>query len=580
VKTDSGTGHRVAATFALGFASATIVSLAGVFALDARAARVKPAVAVDLVPDASWPMHWLDTAVPASAQQQAAAQQWLHLVLILGALAAAIACVNALIGLLSHANERRYENALRGLIGASPNQLRRSVFLSALINVLLGIATGAPVGMLLALSLRRAWPARLIEAATPISWTALAVAIAVAVAVGAAQMTSKRFHKPGWLGDALSPDARRNPGWGTEDLRALLTTAQIACAVALTTVGVLVSSYANAQPSRLYAQSQRYVARVSLQEYQRVRAAGFEAESIASPGALLGLGITAKVVSDCGQCARGNMYTPLFPVETQHHVVGARFFEVAGIRLREGREFNDEEADEHSVVISKTFARMAFDDPHPTGKRILVGGFAGEWYHVIGVVDDIATAGLRYLEPEPGAFGVAAHAGYAPAIYFSARAHPPRSFDVIVQSRQPVQLAGISFTPLAAMIQRAAAPQTWFARVLMLLGVMLCAAALIGSFTSTMLMVRERRDEIAIRRAVGATRRDVWWLIYKLMAGVIMRGVAAGVILSMALARAVEVFVPGLPVLNVNATLSVIFAIACVSFCAITWPLSRTAMPG
>jgi hypothetical protein len=577
---DSATHHRGAGVFALAFAAAAITSLAGVFAIDVLALRIAPLAVFGTIPDSSWPAQWLPGAVSAAWQQNAAVRQWMNIILIFGALTAAIACINALIGLVSHANERRYETALRGLLGASPAHIRRALRRDAILNASLGGVTGVVAGTIVALALRRMLNA---ESSVVSAWPLLALAVCFAAAGYASRIAAGRLKRTGWMGDALAPESRTIPGFGAEDLRALLTTAQLACAVALTTVSVLVWSYASTVAGDAsIATTDRYVARARGSHEQvlaAVRAAGSHGESIASPGALLGIGKVDRVVSDCGPCVRANMYAPMFTVETQHHVVGTDFFSVAGIPIRHGHEFEPDTDVARAVVVNETFARHAFQGQHAIGKRILVGGFEkGTWYSVIGVVADVRIEGLHFLEPEPSSVSDPVRPGYAPAIYFSTAEHAPAEFDIIVQwVDKPATLAGLSFEPLAQMVARAREPQNLFARVLTILGALLGGAALLGSFTAMMLSVNARRMEIALRRAVGARRSDVRRLVYARVIGVTLRGIGVGVVVSIALTRALEVFVPGLPAFDVRVAAGIGAAFFIVALIAAILPL-RSAL--
>lgn len=587
MKADTASQHRAAATLALAFGTAVISSFAGTFALDVRTG-IALNFRVGEVSGASWAAPWLPGAVSPAEQQQAAIEQWLHVILVFGAIAFAVALANALIGFVSHANERRHETAVRGLVGASRRTLTAALLRNALINAALGIMAGVPIGIAAARSVRAQWLQP--GAADYADWILLACAAALAAAAFSARSASRRLSRPGWMGDALAPEARTVPGFGAEDLRALLTGAQLACAVALTTVSLLVWSYATSRSAASAKEhAGRYVAHVSLAEdttpaerqvlYAQIsnalRASGqVEAESIASAGALLGIGTIDKVVSDCGPCARANMYTPIFALEAQHHVTGADFFATAGIRVLHGSEFGGSESDGGKIVVNELFARQAFMGQSAIGKRVLVGGFVGgQWYTVIGVVENVRPVALQTLEPDP-ALGEAAQAGILPAIYFSAAEHAPARFDVIVRAdKPPVAQAGLSFEPLTNLMVRAAAPQKSFSRVLTVLGLLLCGAALVGSFTTTMLSVRSREAEIAVRRAVGARRTDVWRLVYRRVAAITSRGVLAGIVLSFAIARALEVFVPGLPALNLRTLLIVAASFFAIAFVAALLPL-------
>lgn len=581
LQSDLATQHRAAAAVALGFAAAAITSLAGVLALDVAGRRLLPTFALELLPDSTWTAPWLPGALTAARQQQAAADQWLHVILVFGALTVTIACINALIGLWSHGNERRYETAVRAIVGASPRQLRLSLLRNALLNAGIGALVGVPAGIIAALAMRGMWePNPTVQTTTP-AWAVLAISLCVTVGALAAHVTSARFKRPGWMGDALAPEARTVPGWGAEDLRGLLAGAQLACAVALTTVSLLVWGAQSVQSGTERAQRHSVsVARVSLPEslspserrhaYATILASvsaanGVAAESIASPGALLGLGKIDKVIAECGRCARAGMLMPIFPLETQHHVVSAGFFRTAGIAVTRGREFDAGEPDQHIVVVNDSFARLAFQQQDPIGKRIRVGGFEGDWYHVIGTVADIPITGLHFLESDPAGVDAPIEPGYAPAIYFSSATYAPATFDVVVRARgEQLALAGFDFQPLARVLALARAPQTSFARVLTLLGLLLCGAAALGTFTTTMLNVKSRREEIALRRALGARRRDVWRLVYASVARTAAWGAVAGAIVSAALARVLEVFVPSLPVIDLGIAVA-----ACATFVAI-----------
>ena len=143
---DSATHHRGAGVFALAFAAAAVTTLAGVFALDALSLRIVPLAVFETIPDSSWPAQWLPGAVSAAWQQDAAVRQWMNTILIFGAMTATTACINALIAFVSHANERRYETALRGLLGAPPAELRRALRRDAMLNAILGGGAGLVAG--------------------------------------------------------------------------------------------------------------------------------------------------------------------------------------------------------------------------------------------------------------------------------------------------------------------------------------------------------------------------------------------------------------------------------------------------
>jgi predicted lysophospholipase L1 biosynthesis ABC-type transport system permease subunit len=180
---------------------------------------------------------------------------------------------------------------------------------------------------------------------------------------------------------------------------------------------------------------------------------------------------------------------------------------------------------------------------------------------------------LKHLSADPAALPGQTPAN-SPAVYFPASSHPPSHFDVIIKSAAPrANLAGLSFEPLTALFTRANVPQRTYARVLSLLGLLLCCAAAVGTFTTTLLSVRARRMEIAIRRSVGARRSDVRRLVFGRVAMIALRGITGGVILSLGLSRTLEIFVPGLPLIDPPMTLLVMTAFLGIALLAATLPL-------
>lgn len=455
-------------------------------------------------------------AIMTVPRQQMVPAQLQHMLVIFAGVAAAAAFANALIGLVAYANDRRYEVAVHGLVGAPARTLRAEYIRKSYINALIALFIGVPLGALVV----RAWRTDM---------AVVTAALALAVSYLAARISSARYKKPGWLGDALSPQARTIPGYGAEDLRAFLNTAQLSAAIALSIVGVLIWS-ATALPDGPQAPRNVFVARAHGTYIKTL-----DAETIASPGALLGVGDMPKVLTRCGRCYRGNMILPLLAVEAQQHNVGPGFFAIAGVPVLHGREFGADDID--SVIVNRAFVRNGFDTASPLGRSIQVGGLSGKWYRIVGVVDDVPSVGINIIEAEPNA---PVHlVNHIPAVYFLADAAKLPEYDVIVRAPAKPLQAGLAFEPLAAVFERAMASQRWFAKMIMLVGALMCAATVGGSISTLLLSVQSRRDEFAIRRAVGARRWDIRMLVLRSAGAMLVRALIIGAALGAVLSRAV-----------------------------------------
>ena len=562
LRADSASGYRVAAVATLAAAVAGVTMLSGILRLHTSGLRTSPLIAVEGVPEASWPHTWLGGAQSAAQLQAAAVAEWLNVVLALMLALLVFAGVSALIALFAHATARRYEVALSAVVGAARAQLTALHLRKAGTNTAVALAVGLPVGLTAALIANRMWP----HAAEPVSvfaWIVLSVAFAAGLAALVARVVAGRMARPGWLGDVLAPEARTNPGFGAEDLRGALLHLQFAFTFAVLAAALLVwqqSSTGLADTGE--TTTQRFVSRVALDEHSTVehrRAVHRRLEQagvhIATPGVLLGIGPTDRVVSYCGECRFAYMVLPMFTMRTQQQVVNAGFFTMAGIPVTKGREFQPRDLHTRSVVVNDTFANLAFQGQQPIGKTIMVGGLRGDWYTVIGVVRDVPIRGLLSFAPDVRSIIRANVPGREPAVYFYAAERPPVIFDTISNAPLTLQQAGftvLSVQPLTRLLASARAPERWFAGLLGGLALTAALVALLSLAALTLLNVRQRELEIAAHRAVGARRRDIVRMIVISTLLTFGRGAMVGVVLSVAVARAIQMVLPEMSVFDSN----------------------------
>jgi putative ABC transport system permease protein len=231
---------------------------------------------------------------------------------------------------------------------------------------------------------------------------------------------------------------------------------------------------------------------------------GVEAESVSTPGALLGLGIRDLATAECGRCSRGLMPAPLWTVVADHHAVTPGYFDLAGIELLEGRRF-DADAPTHEPValVNLTFARTAFERGQPIGKSVRVGSGLGSWYRVIGVVADQR---LPVLGDDGHPRSV---------VYLDARAHPPDAGSLVVRGSGTVADAAASLLeargfavgePRTAARHRAEATAAlrWTERISILIALLAVATAAHGLYLAALQTTRRRGRDLAVRRALGA----------------------------------------------------------------------------
>lgn len=245
--------------------------------------------------------------------------------------------------------------------------------------------------------------------------------------------------------------------------------------------------------------------------------------------------------------------------------VSSGYFSTFGIAMRQGREFTADEASAEApvAVISETLARRLWPAGGALGRRVRNiartqgGSTPGPWRTVVGIAGDVRQAyddGNRsdfYLPRTPdGRFGTFYVRGSSPGPVLldhmqraaaeldrDAVINPPR---LVVQDDQT--LAGTRFL-------------TW-----MLGGFAAIAAflAMLGVYGVTAYAVQQRRKEVAIRTALGASRRALMGIFLREGAVLLGVGTACGLFGGAAASRVLRNQVFGVQLFDAST-----YAIAC-----------------
>jgi predicted permease len=192
-------------------------------------------------------------------------------------------------------------------------------------------------------------------------------------------------------------------------------------------------------------------------------------------------------------------------------VVGADYFDTLGIGLRRGRTFNDadREGSPPVAIVSERAARLLWPGEDAVGKRLRFGDSTGAWRTVVGVAPETRYRAIR--EPAPTVYlPVRQFLDVFPLVRTMAvRTHGSPSA-ALPSIRRAVQLADkdVSVLGISGMSDLVAGEFATPRLNALLVGVFGAGAVLlaaVGLHAVLAGVVKERRRELAIRHAVGAT---------------------------------------------------------------------------
>jgi predicted permease len=221
--------------------------------------------------------------------------------------------------------------------------------------------------------------------------------------------------------------------------------------------------------------------------------------------------------------------------------VTPRFFEAMGIPVLSGRTFTDADRPgaERVVVVSASLARRLWPGESAIGKRIFWGGTTGRTRTVIGVSGDVRDV---QLEAAPALTLFLPHAqldlrGMTIVVRPAADSTPlAPALRAVLRDIDPLLPAPAVQTVAESHAALAAGPRF----NLSLLGAFALIAvvlAVTGVYAVVAFTVAERRREIAVRVALGATGHHIARLVLRNGLGLTAAGVAAGSIAALAATR-------------------------------------------
>lgn len=490
------------------------------------------------------------------------------LLLMLGAVGVMllIACANIANLLLARGLTRRQEIAVRASIGASRGRLLRQLLTESLLLSFLGGALGLLVagwGVRIFLSLVPAGELPRIQEIRVDDWV-LAFATAVSLSTGLLFGILPALHlSDARLAESLKQAGRRWASGRGQQLKDVLVVGEMALAlVLLIGAGLMAKSFVRLRsvnpgfnPQDLFTMTvilpqQRTLVQLKSFEHQTLqKLAGLPAASSITAVDWLPFG-HADVES--GFVAEGHVASPDEWLVTLRVAVSPGYFQTMGIRLLRGREFatGDNESGPKVAIVSEAFAKRIWPDGNPLGKRVAFDEHpgSGDWYTVVGVVDDVKQ---RWLG-EPARLALyQSYTQVANPLYLSqmvfivrSRANPSLTASLMrdrlleVDKDQPAY----ALETMQSLISRSFAEPRYESTLLAAFAAVSMLIAAVGIYGVVGFFVSQRTHEIGIRVALGAEGTDVLLLILRRSFALAALGVGLGLSGGLAVTRILQGF--------------------------------------
>ena len=502
------------------------------------------------------------------------------LLVLLGAVGAVllIACANVANLQLVRATARRQEMAVRAALGAGRWRIARQLLAESAVLAAIGAGAGLVLaGWLVALVRRVAADAlpRVPEIAVDGRVAAFAVAIAALTAVIAGLVPALGASRDALAGTMREGSRGGGQGGARRPLRTALVVSEIALALVLMVgAGVLLRSFANLKAVdpgfdadavlavRLEPPASRYDTPEKLIAlYDRLQAQLRRTPGVARVGFTnhlpFGQGFIGTPLRGPGAPTEGPGSFAVYRTPDES------YFAALGQRVVRGRDFTaaDMTPTSTSVIVNQTLARERWGSAEPVGQTVtyLKQAQGRPTFNtpvtatVVGVVNDVSS--FSVADPASAELYIPSDADIWRWGYLVVRAEgDPAALTTAVRKVIAAEDRDVSIARMQPMSELAAngIADRRFAMGLLgaFAGVALMLAA-IGVYGVMAYTVVQRRHEIGIRTALGASPHQVLRLVVGSGARIAAAGVAIGLALSWFAARTLEGMVFGVGVRDV-----------------------------
>jgi predicted permease len=480
-----------------------------------------------------------------------------------------IACANLANLLLARGADRRRELAVRMSLGATKSRLITLLLSESILLALIGGGAGLAVSMGFRSMLVAFRPPFLNPGDIDLSMDTRVLLFTLGVALGTALLFGML---PAWqairfsLNDTLKEGGGRSgSAGGRHALRSALVVVEVVLSmIALVGSGLFLTSLHNAEQIDPGFESknmlvmnfdlgaQNYKPEQGQEFYRRLmeRLRALPQVRDASVGSTRPLaGGFLRTVFPEGMDAsdrRNGILTAVNQVDTE-------YFQTTGTSIIHGRGFleTDREGAPLVAVVNQAFADKFFPGQDAIGKRFRCWGET--W--ILEIVGVARTAKINTLGEDPtAAFYLPILQHYSPIVTLHVRTNgdPMAALPTVRSTVQELdrQLPLVQVQTISQLLDQVLWAARFGASLLLIFGLLALTLAAIGIYGVMSYNVQQRRQELGIRMALGAQKRDVLRLVLGQGLWLAGGGAIAGLILAFLMARGISALLFGVHALD------------------------------
>lgn len=272
--------------------------------------------------------------------------------------------------------------------------------------------------------------------------------------------------------------------------------------------------------------------------------------------------------------------------------VGDGYFATIGTRLLAGREFTEEDRDRTTCVINEAAAKLLFAGTQALNDSLQaqmkedngeVNAFTTTC-RVVGIAEDARYSSLRDPAPPtiyfPAGVSTVGSGFYSNNLVFFIRSQSPNEATSAYRAalaRFAPSTGYMVFLPLSEQVDQSIGSERLIAKLSAIFAAVALLLSGIGLFGVLALRVQQRRPEIGVRLAVGASRRHILVLILRDALSMVAIGSVAGMVLIGFSSAFTRRFLYETSPLQISVILSTLLILAVVAMLAALLPARRAA---